>query len=51
VTTLGAAAATMRAAVMYAVDDIRIEERPLPQLEAGRRRWCAWLRAACAAAT
>ena len=26
---------TMRAAVMYAVDDIRIEERPLPTLEPG----------------
>jgi len=26
---------TMRAAVMYDVDDIRIEERPLPALEAG----------------
>ncbi len=27
--------ATMRAAVMYDVDDIRIEERPLPQLQPG----------------
>jgi L-iditol 2-dehydrogenase len=34
-TTLQALPKTMRAAVMYAVDDIRIEERPLPVLEPG----------------
>jgi len=50
VTTLGPLPRTMRAAVMYSVDDIRIEERPLPQLELATP-WCAWLRAACAAAT
>jgi L-iditol 2-dehydrogenase len=35
VTTFETLPHTMRAAVMYAVDDIRIEERPLPKLEAG----------------
>ena len=34
-TTLETLPKTMRAAVMYAVDDIRIEERPLPALEPG----------------
>jgi L-iditol 2-dehydrogenase len=34
-TTLEPLPRTMRAAVMYAVDDIRIEERPLPALEPG----------------
>jgi L-iditol 2-dehydrogenase len=34
-TTLEALPATMRAAVMYDVDDIRIEERPLPELQPG----------------
>ncbi len=34
-TTLESLPKTMRAAVMYAVDDIRIEERPLPALEPG----------------
>jgi L-iditol 2-dehydrogenase len=35
VTTIETLPRTMRAAVMYAVDDIRIEERPLPKLEPG----------------
>ena len=33
--TLESVPRTMRAAVMYAVDDIRIEERPVPALEPG----------------
>jgi len=35
VTVLEALPRSMRAAVMYAPDDIRIEERPLPQLQPG----------------